>query len=152
MNLLPFQDSKSSRLPKGFCLEFQEPPSPQALNRLLFRCLGETHPPRKLAKALQNSYCNISILEEKTGKISGFVRITSDKGLNANLWDLAAEPGEYQKELLSVLITRALLIIRRELPGCSISLAAPAIASESLKKQGFLMDPNGIKAMAYRIR
>ena len=103
-------------------------------------------------EALKNSYCNISIIEIKTGILFGFVRITSDKGLNANLWDLAAEPGKYQKQFFYILINRALTIIRRELPGCSISLAAPSMASEALKNQGFLMDPNGIRAMGYRLR
>ncbi len=132
-------------------LEIQEPPSPQALNSLLSRFSGEKHPSRKLVKALQNSYCNISIVEQATGKLCGFVRITSDKGLNANLWDLAAEPGPDQMQLLSILVNSALKIIQKELPGCSISLAAPPIASEILKRNGFLMDPNGIRVMAYRL-
>ena len=148
----PFQDSKFSKLPLGFSLEFKETPTPQALNGLLYRCLRHKHPARKLATALDNSYCNISIIEIQTRILFGFVRITSDKGLNANLWDLAAEPGKYQEQFFSILINRALMIIRRDLPGCSVSLAAPAIASNSLKKQGFLMDPNGIREMEYKIR
>ncbi len=133
-------------------MEFKQTPTPQALNRLLSRCSVETHPPKELSQALKNSFCNICILEIKTGALYGFVRITTDKGLNANLWDLAAEPGKYQMQFFSILLNRALAIIRRDLPGCSVSLAAPLIASEALKKQGFLIDPNGIRAMAYKIR
>ncbi len=150
--MLTFQDSKFLKLPIGFYLEVKEPPTAQALNGLLARCSGDSHPSRKLSQALQNSFCNISILQEKTGRLFGFVRITSDKGLNANLWDLAAEPGDYQKQFFSVLVNRALVIIRRDLPGCSISLAAPKIATQALQQQGFLMDPNGIRAMSYKLR
>ncbi len=148
----PFQDSKFLKVPDGFRLELKDAPSPQALNRLLSRCSAETHPIRKLSQALKHSFCNISILEVKTGSLFGFVRITSDKGLNANLWDLASEPGQYQTQFFSILLNRSLIIIRRDLPGCSVSLAAPLIASEALQKQGFLIDPNGIRAMAYKIR
>ncbi len=150
--MLPFQDSKLSKLPVGFHLEFNETPTPQGLNKLLSRCSLETHPVRKLSKALDNSFYNISIIEDKTGILFGFVRITTDKGLNANLWDLAADPGKYQTQFFSVLVNRALAIIRRNLPGCSVSLAAPLIASKALQQQGFLIDPNGIRVMGYTIR
>ncbi len=146
-----FFDPKFSKLPSGFHLDFTVAPTTQALNRLLARSSKETHPPRKLFKALENSYCNISIIESKTSTLVGFVRITSDKGLNANLWDLAAEPGKNQTQFFSILVHRALTIIKRELPGCSVSLAAPLIATQSLEKQGFLLDPNGIRCMAYRL-
>ncbi len=146
-----FFDPKLSKLPLGFHLDFKVSPTPQALNRLLAKSSRETHPPRKLVKALENSYCNISIIESKTSNLVGFVRITSDKGLNANLWDLAAEPGKYQSQFFSVLVNMALATIKRELPGCSISLAAPLTAIKSLEQQGFLMDPNGIRVMAYRL-
>ncbi len=85
-------------------------------------------------------------------KLYGFVRITSDKGLNANLWDLVALPGEYQTKFLVTLIHYSLAIIRKDLPGCSISVAAPSIATEALQNEGFVIDPSGIRLMAYRIR
>ncbi len=108
--------------------------------------------PKKLAVALKNSFCNLSICEETSLQLFGFVRITTDKGLNANLWDLAVPPGQYQKTFLSVLIHNALSIIRRDLPGCSVSVAAPVIAIQSLEEEGFLIDPGGIRTMAYRLR
>lgn len=79
------------------------------------------------------------------------MRITTDLGLNANLWDLAALKGQHQKQFLSVLIYQSLLIIRRDLPGCSVSIAAPSIALQILENEGFIVDPGGIRAMAYRI-
>ena len=112
----------------------------------------ETHPIRKLNLAIQNSDFYLSIFQEISGNLSGFVRVTSDKGLNANLWDLAAEPGGNQEKLISVLVFRTLDIIKKEMPGCSISIAAPNEAINSLKAQGFLLDPNGIRAMGYRLR
>ncbi len=150
--MLSFQNSKVPKLPSGFFLDLKEPPSPEALNRLLSRCFGESHHPRRLDLALKQSYCNASIKDAKTGRLVGFVRITSDKGLNANLWDLAVEPGDYQKQLIAVLVNKSLGIIRKELPGCSVSLAAPSIAFEALQAQGFLLDPNGIRAMSYQLR
>ena len=42
--------------------------------------------------------------------------------------------------------------LKKELPGCSISISAPAIALQGLKKQGFILDPGGIRAMGLRLR
>jgi len=50
-----------------------------------------------------------------------------------------------------VIVFKAIEIIRRELPGCSISIAAPLISLEALKANGFLLDPNGIKTMGLRL-
>ncbi len=79
------------------------------------------------------------------------IKVTSDKGLNANLWDLAAEPGDQQETYMSIMVFKAIEIIRRELPGCSISVAAPLISINPLKANGFLLDPNGIKTMGFRL-
>ncbi len=149
--MLSFQNTKSLILPDGFALDWKETPSPQSLNRLLSRCNQETHPPKKLTLALKKSLYNLSIIENSSSRLFGFVRITSDKGLNANLWDLAAEPGENQDQFLMVLVNYSLGLIRREMPGCSVSVAAPQIAIDSLEQQGFLIDPSGIRTMAYRI-
>ena len=110
------------------------------------------YPSKKLAIALKNSFCNLSILEEKTKKLSAFVRITTDQGLNANLWDLVASPGDYQRECLGVLIHHSLAIIKNKLPGCSVSVAAPPIALKVIENEGFIIDPDGIRTMAFRIR
>ncbi len=105
-----------------------------------------------MALAIDRSISTFSILEVSTGKLVGFVRVTSDKGLNANLWNLVAEPGPNQRIFFLVLVHRSLATIRRELPGCSISVAAPSIAIGALENQGFLMDPGGIRAMGLRLR
>ena len=121
------------------------------INRLLSRCNQDTHQPRKFELALENSDFYLTLLKKPTDDLVGFVRVTSDKGLNANLWDLVAEPGEQQEKYISIIIFKAIEIIRRELPGCSISVAAPLISLKALKANGFLLDPNGIKTMGFRL-
>ena len=139
-------------LPKGFILETKNLPSPEDLNKLLLICKEKTHPNKRLSLALQKSFCCLSIINERNNRLTGFVRATSDNGLNANLWNLVAEPGRNQKDFLSILINRILLILKRDLPGCSISVSSPEIALKSLKEQGFLLDPNGIRAMAIKLK
>ena len=135
----------------GLVVQTQKAPSPEAINKLLTRCNLETHPPKRLALALEKSDCHLSLIEESSSKLYGFVRVTSDKGLNANLWDLAAEPGKSQELLIAILVQRILRVIRQEIPGCSISIAASSIALKALKENGFLLDPAGIRAMGLRI-
>ena len=133
-------------------MDIDTPPTPEALNRLLAKCNQETHPSKKLALALQNSLFHLSILEESSDKLVGFVRATSDKGLNANLWNFVAEPSPKQKQLLAVLAHRSLGILKRTMPGCSISVSAPAMAVQALNDNGFVIDPGGIRAMGFNLR
>ena len=139
-------------MPSGFVLEREKIPSARELNRLLSQCDEKTHSPKSLTIAMEKSICCLSIFEVNSGKLVGFVRATSDHGLNANLWNLVAHPGEIQAQLIAVLVHNVLLILRREMPGCSISVAAPTFAFKSLEENGFLLDPNGIRAMGIRLR
>tara|TARA_Y100001968_G_scaffold333918_1_gene401080 strand:- start:5708 stop:6163 length:456 start_codon:yes stop_codon:yes gene_type:complete len=147
----PHRYSKAPDLPSGLILKDKEIPSPEVLNKLLARCNLETHPPKLLALALKRSDCHLSIFEECSKKLYGFVRVTSDQGLNANLWDLSAEPGKSQDLLISILVHRVLKVIRQDLPGCSISIAAPSIAIKALQQNGFILDPGGIRTMGFRV-
>ena len=52
---------------------------------------------------------------------------------------------------MSIVVYKAIEIIRRELSGCSISVAAPLTSLDSLQANGFLLDPNGIKTMGFRL-
>ena len=149
--MFPFRQ-QSPKLPSGFVSDLVNPPSPDALNKLLARCNEETHPPSQLALALEKSAFHVCIWNESTDRLAGFVRGTSDKGLNANLWDLVAEPSFYQGQLLTFLVHCSLGILRREMPGCSVSVSAPVMALEALKANGFLIDPNGIRAMGFKLR
>ena len=143
--------NKCPKIPEGLVLLRSEIISARKINRLLARCNQDTHQPRKLELALENSDFYLTLLQRTSENLVGFVRVTSDKGLNANLWDLAAEPCDQQEKYMSIVVFKAIEIIRRELPGCSISVAAPLISLDSLKANGFLLDPNGIKTMGFRL-
>ena len=143
--------NKCPQIPEGFLLLRSELISIRKINRLLSICNQDTHQPRKLELALKNSDFYLTLIQKTPENLVGFVRVTSDKGLNANLWDLVAEPGDQQEKYMSIIVFKAIEIIRRELPGCSISVAAPLISLDSLKANGFLLDPNGIKTMGFRL-
>ncbi len=143
--------NKCPQIPAGFVLLRSEIVSVRKINRLLSRCNQDTHQPKKLELALKSSDFYLTLLQKTSDNLVGFVRVTSDKGLNANLWDLVAEPGDQQEKYISIMVFKAIEIIRRELPGCSISVAAPSISLKALKSNGFLLDPNGIKTMGFRL-
>ena len=143
--------NKYPKIPDGFVLRRSQSVSVRKINRLLSRCNQDTHPPKKLELALKSSDFYLTLLQQTSDSLVGFVRVTSDKGLNANLWDLVAEPGDQQEKYISIIVFNAIEIIRRELPGCSISVAAPLISLKALKTNGFLLDPNGIKTMGFRL-
>ena len=143
--------NKCPQIPEGFVLLRSEVVSVRKINSLLSRCNQEAHQPRKLELALKNSDFYLTLIHNTSDRIVGFVRVTSDKGLNANLWDLVAEPGDQQEKYISIVVFKAIEIIRRELPGCSISVAAPNISLKALEANGFLFDPNGIKTMGIRL-
>jgi len=71
--------------------------------------------------------------------------------LNANLWNLSALPGNNQQLYYSILLQVTLEKINREMPGCSISVQAPVSAFLSLEENGFILDPNGIRVMGYKL-
>ena len=150
--MLPFlQQPAIPKLPSGYRLDTTTIPSPAAINRLLGSCQETTHDEQRWPLALERSLWQISILEDAREELVGFVRATSDLALNANLWNLAARPGPDQSDLYAVLVHRALHILRRDLPGCSLSVSAPASALEALRANGFVIDPNGIRAMGLRL-
>ena len=150
--LIPFRaQPQPPQLPEGFQLDELRPPAPQELNALLTACGDPERAPERLQLALARSAWHLS-LRNGEGRLVGFVRATSDQALNANLWDLAVHPAEPAlADLLQVLVQAALTRLRRELPGCSISVAAAPMALEPLRRHGFLVDPGGIRAMGLRL-
>jgi hypothetical protein len=151
--LLPFRHQPPApTLPGRYQLRNDFNPSAEAINRLLASC-GEATPPLvRWNDALARSYGHLCILDNTDDELVGFVRITSDQALNANLWNLSAKPGADQARLFAVLVHRALSSLRKGLPGCSISIAAPRSALDALTSQGFVLDPGGIRAMGLRLR
>ena len=151
--MLPFlQQSAPPKLPNGYRLESSIAPSPASLNSLLSACQETTHSEDDWQRALDNSLWQLSVLDETSGELVGFVRATSDLALNANLWNLCAKPGPDQEQLLSVLVHRSLNMLRRDLPGCSLSVSAPKMAVGALETHGFVIDPSGIRAMGLPLK
>lgn len=146
--LIPFRSQPPPpALPEGYGLELDVQPAAAELDRLLVASGDPPRPAERLQRALERSTWLLSV-RNPGGVLVGFVRATSDLALNANLWDLCADPADAARDqLLLVLVHTALSRLRRELPGCSISVAALPEAIEPLRRQGFVVDPGGIRAM-----
>ena len=126
-------------------------PDAKDVNRLLLSCGCEAYPIQKLSLAIQKSNFFFTIQNEFKNKLYGFVRVTSDRGLNANLWNLSADKGNDQNLFYLVLLQLTLEKINREMPGCSVSVQAPVSSLKSLEESGFILDPNGIRVMGYKL-
>ena len=138
-------------LPEGYFVNYSQIPLAKEVNKLLANCGCETFPTKRLTEAIQKSSFFFTIQNELKNKLYGFVRVTSDRGLNANLWNLSAEQGNNQNLFYSVLLQVTLEKINREMPGCSISVQAPPSSFKSLEDSGFILDPNGIRVMGYKL-
>ena len=148
---MQYFSKKKLNLPDGFFINSTEIPSARLINNLLISCGSDFFSNEKLYKAIKNSNFFFAICNESKRQVFGFVRVTSDKGLNANLWNLCAQPGKNQKLFYSILLRLTLEKINREMPGCSISVQAPQSSFDSLKEIGFVLDPNGIRVMGLRL-
>ena len=148
---MQYFSTKKLILPDGYFINSSQVPSAKDINRLLVNCSCEPFPAQKLLLAVKNSNFFFTIQNESKNKIYGFVRVTSDRGLNANLWNLSAERGNNQNLFYSVLLQVTLEKINREMPGCSISVQAPVSSFKSLEESGFILDPNGIRVMSYKL-
>ena len=137
--------------PKGYFINSSQVPTARDLNRLLINSGCESFPTQKLSLAIENSDFFFTIQNESNNKLYGFVRVTSDRGLNANLWNLSAEKGSNQNLFYSILLQVTLEKINREMPGCSISVQAPVTSFKSLEESGFILDPNGISVMIFKL-
>jgi hypothetical protein len=148
--MMPYFRSQASppRLPEGYLLAWETlPVDVDDVQALLERCGAPIRPMARLALALERSSWSVRV-RDPDDRLVGFLRITSDGALNANLWDLAVDPAVAGRQtVMTVLIHSAVSRLRRELSGCSISLAAPPDTLDVLENQGFLVDPNGIRAM-----
>ena len=138
-------------LREGYFVNSSQIPLAKQVNKLLANCGCETFPIKLLSEAIQKSNFFFHIQNKLKNKLYGFVRVTSDKGLNANLWNLSAASGNNQQLYYSILLQVTLEKINREMPGCSISVQAPVSSFKSLEEIGFILDPNGIRVMGYKL-
>ena len=148
---MQYFSTKKLILPEGYFINSSQAPIAKDLNRLLVKSGGDSYPTQKISLAINNSNFFFTIQNEFKNKLFGFVRVTSDRGLNANLWNLSAEPGNNQNLFYSILLKVTLEKITREMPGCSISVQAPISSFKSLEESGFILDPNGIRVMSFRL-
>ena len=148
---MQYFSKKKLILPEGFFVNSSKVPSAKEVNKLLANCGCDIFPIKPLSEAIQKSNFFFTIQNELDNKLYGFVRVTSDRGLNANLWNLSALTGINQKLFYSILLQVTLEKINREMPGCSISVQAPVSSFISLEENGFILDPNGIRVMGYKL-
>ena len=148
---MQYFSKKKLVLPEGYFVNSSQIPLAKEVNKLLANCGCETFPIKPLSEAIQKSNFFFTIQNKLRANLYGFVRVTSDKGLNANLWNLSALPGKNQQIYYSILLKVALEKINREMPGCSISVQAPVSSFKSLEESGFILDPNGIRVMSFKL-
>ena len=148
---MQYFSKKKLILPEGYFVNSSKIPLAKEVNKLLANCGCETFPIKLLSEAIQKSNFFFTIQNQLKNKIYSFVSVTSDKGLNANLWNLSAVKGNNQKLFYSILLQVTLEKINREMPGCSISVQAPVSSFLSLEESGFILDPNGIRVMGYKL-
>ena len=143
--------NKKLVLPEGYFVNSSQIPLAKEVNKLLASCGCETFQIKPLSEAIQKSNFFFTIQNQLKNKLFGFVRVTSDRGLNANLWNLSAARGDNQQLFYLILLKVTLEKINREMPGCSISVQAPESSFKSLEESGFIIDPNGIRVMGYKL-
>jgi len=148
---LQYFSKKKLVLPEGYFFNSSHIPLATVVNKLLANCGCETFPMKPLSEAIKKSNFFFTIQNELKNKLYGFVRVTSDRGLNANLWNLSAAPDKNQEIYYSILLQVTLEKINREMPGCSISVQAPVSSFLTLEENGFILDPNGIRVMGYKL-
>ena len=148
---MQYFSKKKLVLPEGYFVNSSKIPLAREVNKLLANCGCETFPIKPLSEAIHISNFFFTIQNEIKNKLYGFVRVTSDKGLNANLWNLSAPKGNNQELFYSILLQVTLEKINIEMPGCSISVQAPESSFKSLEESGFILDPNGIRVMGYKL-
>ncbi len=131
---MQYFSKKKLVLPEGYFINSSKIPSAKEVNKLLANCGCETFPSKPLSDAIQKSNFFFTIQNELKNKLYGFVRVTSDRGLNANLWNLSASQDNNQQLYYSILLQVTLEKINREMPGCSISVQAPVSSFKSLEE------------------
>ena len=148
---MQYFSKKKLVLPEGYFINSSAFPLAKEVNKLLASCGCDTFSIKPLSEAIKQSNFFFTIQSQIKNKLYGFVRVTSDRGLNANLWNLSAAPDNNQQLYYLILLQVTLEKINREMPGCSISVQAPTSSFKSLEEIEFTLDPNGIRVMGYKL-
>lgn len=150
--LLPFRgQSSSNHLREGYTLLVQPNLQVDALNRLLQSCGERPRSAGLWSQVIRHSAWHL-VVQDPQSQWVGFIRATSDRALNANLWDLLTAPADPARpEVIKALVLASLERLRREFNGCSISISAPSEAIAVLTQAGFVIDPGGIRAMGLKL-
>ncbi len=105
-------------------------------------------PLRKVKKAIECSFCVVSLYEELPEKrrLIGFARATSDHAFNATIWDVAVHP-DYQSKGLGRSLMDKIVRELRTADISNITLFADPQVVNFYRRLGFMSDPEGIKGM-----
>lgn len=146
--MIPFRSQPPPpRLTEGYRLVFEAELLFSSLNSLMEACGHSSRSDALWRRVLAHSTWHLALFAPSE-QLVGFVRATSDRALNANLWDLMVDPVDpHGPDLFGALVQAALSRLRRELGGCSVSLSAPPEALPALTRAGFVVNPGGIRAM-----
>ncbi len=105
-------------------------------------------PLRKVKKAIDHSFCVISMYEQRGDfkQLIGFARATSDHAFNATIWDVVVHP-EFQGKGMGRALMDRIIAELRTADISNITLFADPHVVEFYRQLGFLQDPEGIKGM-----
>lgn len=105
-------------------------------------------PLRKVKKAIDHSFCVISMYEQRGDfkQLVGFARATSDHAFNATIWDVVVHP-EFQSKGLGRALMDRIIGELRAADISNITLFADPHVVDFYRRLGFLQDPEGIKGM-----
>ncbi|AGY59902.1 GNAT family N-acetyltransferase [Gloeobacter kilaueensis] len=105
-------------------------------------------PLRKVKKAIDHSFCVISMYEQRGEfkQLIGFARATSDHAFNATIWDVVVHP-EYQGKGLGRALMDRIIAELRAADISNITLFADPHVVDFYRRLGFIPDPEGIRGM-----
>ncbi|WP_218081699.1 GNAT family N-acetyltransferase [Anthocerotibacter panamensis] len=105
-------------------------------------------PLRKVRKAIECSFCVVSMYEEyaEQRRLVGFARATSDHAFNATIWDVVVHP-DCQGRGLGKALMEKIVSELRQADISNITLFADPHVVDFYHRLGFMSDPEGIKGM-----
>ena len=118
------------------------------LEELCDRVGWARRPLRKVRKAIQCSFLVVSMWEVrgKKRRLIGFARATSDHAFNATIWDVVVDP-DFQSQGLGKAMMKYTIKKLRGDDISNITLFADPDVVNFYHRLGFVLDPEGIKAM-----